>query len=84
MKIRQYAAPSLLAMLLAVSGTSVFAASVSDVVGRSSDSVSGSTISVNTAIDVATTAGRGNIARKPASAALPALAGGQSTDFGRA
>jgi hypothetical protein len=84
MSIRQLTAPAILAALLAASGSTAFAASVSEVLGRSSNVVSGATISVNRVADVATIPGRGHGARTPAPAVVQVMAGGEAGDFGRA
>ena len=83
MKLQKLAVPAI-AALLAVSGTSVFAASGSDVPGRSSQSVAGSTLRVQSIVDVAIVDGRGHIAVNAGSAAAPVMAGHATGEFGRA
>lgn len=83
MKLQVLAVPTI-AALLAVSGTSVFAASNADVLGRSSQSVAGSILRVQSIVDVSIVDGRGHIAVNPGSAVSPVMAGHAIGEFGRA
>lgn len=86
MKIRHFGVSAIVAALLAVSGSGVLAASVSEVQGRSSNSIAGSTLRVQSKanVDVAVVEGRGHFAAHAEAKPLPVIVGHAGSEFGRA
>lgn len=84
MKTRHIGVSVIAAALLAVSGTGVLAASVSEVQGRSSNGIAGSSLRVQSTVDVAAVEGRGHFAADAEARPLPVIAGHAGSEFGRA